>query len=150
MTWDELVTAALEYFESHEDQFIWAIEGLDSNRGYLDDDRREYMDYLNEWLSDTSVKDIMDMALEGRDDDDGGSFNIDREYYYRDYWNGSLISTDVRDYSNYLDKTFIEYLYKEFRDWTERGWSYDEYDFPLPIQELFTQYYEQHDYKIEQ
>jgi len=153
MTWKELVEQSLHYFKTHKQEFNWSIEDLDGRIGYLDDDLRHPMDDLNDYLFDVPVKRIMEMALLGSDDDSNSMFNTDRDYYYRNYWTGNLISTDHIDYTNYLDADFIEYLYEDYakqRNWGRDADDVEEYEFPAPIADIFSQYYDEYGDKIKQ
>ena len=137
MSWDEIVEKALEYFENNEDEFNFTIEELDSWCGYLDGQRYEYMDYIGEFFYDSSVKDIIEAALNGTDVS-GGSFDTDRQYFYWD-WN-QLVSTDNNSYSEWLDSYFIEKLYTEYSRNRKKNWSTME--LPKEIEAMFSEYYE--------
>ena len=137
MSWDEIVEKALEYFENNEDEFNLTIEELDSWCGYLDGQRYEYMDYIGEFFYDSSVKDIIEAALNGTDVS-GGSFDTDRQYFYWD-WN-QLVSTDNNSYSDWLDKYFIDKLYEEYYRNRKRNWF--NMELPKEIEAMFSEYYE--------
>ena len=92
--WDETVKLVLSYYSNHPDEFNESIEWVDDEMGWLESSRRFPMEDIDDWLSNTDVKTIMQMALNGWDADGGGDFDPDREYYYRDYWDGHLLSTD--------------------------------------------------------
>ena len=143
MTFEELTDKAIEYFQENETEFIWAIEGLDSNRGYLDDARIEDMYVINDIYYEWTVAEIIKLALDG-DDEDGSTFDPDKDYFYRSSWDGHLTSTNTRDYSYFLDADFIECLFNEYKRQLGYGWSIDDYDYPQPIQELFNAYIEEH------
>lgn len=142
MTWEEMVDKAIEYFEENDYEFYASIEALDSNRGYLEEARREPMDYLNDWCYGWTVKEIMQEALSGCDEY-GGNFDPDREYFYRRSW-GGLISTDDYDYSDYLDKWFIESLFDHYVYYLERDWRIDTDEDPEFIRNLFDEYIAEH------
>lgn len=137
MSWDEIVEKALEYFENNEDEFNLTIEELDNWCGYLDGQRYEYMDYIGEFFYASSVKDIIEAALNGTDVS-GGSFDTDRQYFYWD-WN-QLVSTDNNSYSDWLDKYFIDKLYEEYSRNRKRNWS--NMELPKEIEAMFSEYYE--------
>lgn len=116
MTWEAIVAEAIQYFEDNEDDFIDAIEELDSYNGYLGDDRVEDMEFLNEIYSSTEPLEVLRRAFYGYDatygvdDDNRQSFNPNRDYFYFNGY-GNLVSTDYKDYSDKLDEYFIEELY---------------------------------------
>lgn len=86
-----------DLFEDDTELFNDTIEELDSYNGYLDDRRLFY----------------------GRDDDcyitnsqgekEYSQFNPNREYYYYSGY-GNLVSSDDKDYSDFLDDYFIDNL----------------------------------------
>jgi len=137
MSWDEIVEKALEYFENNEQDFNYTIEELDSWCGYLDGQRYEYMDCIGDYFYDSSVKDIIEAALNGIDVS-GGNFDTDREFFYWD-WN-QLVSTDNNSYSDWLNRYFIEKLYEEYSRNRKRNWS--NMGLPKEIETMFAEYYE--------
>lgn len=143
MTWNELLNQAIDYFNTHEREFTWSIEELDSWSGFLEEDRIPEMYEIDDYFENDTVKELMKRALDGHDCD-GGEFNLDREYWYREYWTGNLVSTDTKDYSSYLDDPFIECLYEEYADTRSRDGYLEEYMFPEPITAIFEEYYQEH------
>lgn len=111
---EEAIEKIKAYFEENEEEFNEAIEELDSYNGYLDDDRYYSMYELDELYHDTDASEILTRAFYGYDemytDKDGNytePFNPNREYFrYNGY--GNLVSTDYKDYSDYLDSYFVE------------------------------------------
>lgn len=119
MTRTDAVNAIIEFFEEHEDEFIAAIEDLDSYNGYLGDDRYYCMDELDELYADAAPSEILARAFYGHDEDSyitlrheerkHAEFNPNREYFrFNGY--GNLVSADWKDYSDRLDKWFVENL----------------------------------------
>ena len=114
MTKEEAIEKIKAYFEENEEEFNEAIEELDSYNGYLNDDRYYSMYELDELYHDTDASEILTRAFYGYDemytDKDGNytePFNPNREYFrYNGY--GNLVSTDYKDYSDYLDNYFVE------------------------------------------
>lgn len=114
---EELKDEILEYFENNEEEFNEVIEDLDSYCGYLGDDRYYYMEDLDEIYHDQPATEILYRAFYGHDGDTWstdsrgdrtyGEFNPNREYFYFNGY-GNLVSTDFKDYSNRLDKYFVE------------------------------------------
>ena len=118
-TREQAIEAIEAYFTDNEDDFIEAIESLDSWDGYLGDDRYYYMEDLNEFYHGEDVTDILARAFYGYDEDTWhiesngkkvhGEFNPNRDYFrFNGY--GNLVSADYKDYSANLDKWFIEHL----------------------------------------
>ena len=138
MTWQEVCETALEYFEENSNDFIISIEELDSWDGFLGDERRNYMDSIDDYFYDSSVKDIMRAALNG-EDYQYSHFDPEREYFYWD-WN-TLVSTDDRSYDNWLDDYFIQRLYRQYIELKLRNNNF--YGIPEVISELFDSYYEE-------
>ena len=114
---EELKDEILEYFENNEEEFNEVIEDLDSYCGYLGDDRYYYMEDLDELYHDQPATEILYRAFYGHDGDTWstdsrgdrtyGEFNPNREYFYFNGY-GNLVSSDYKDYSNRLDKYFVE------------------------------------------
>lgn len=105
----------LNYHQEHEDDFNHDIEELDDWNGILGDRRVEQMDYLDEICQGKEATEILTCAYFGHDDDSWheengervyGEFNPNRDYFY---FNGycNLVSTDERDYSDYIDLDYI-------------------------------------------
>ena len=116
----ELVNKVIAYFKENEDEFIECIEDLDGYNGYLGDDRYYSMDELDEFYSNTEPSEILYRAFYGHDDDtyttDGsgnreyGQFNPNREYFRFNAY-GNLVSSNYKDYSEYLDEGFVDELH---------------------------------------
>ena len=111
-----LAEALFEYYQQNEDDFNHDIEELDSWNGILGGNRIEDMDFLNKLYQGKEATEILMRAYFGHDDDgwhyeDGEkvheSFNPNRDYFY---FNGdrNLVSTDERDYSDYLDLDHVQ------------------------------------------
>ena len=113
---DQVTADILTYFEENEDTFTDIIEQLDGWDGYLGDDRVEDMENLYEYYRD----DLENFALRmyyGHDADDWttdqwgekhfSAFCPNRNYFYYNGY-GNLISTDYKDYTDKLDKYFID------------------------------------------
>lgn len=124
MTKDEMIEKALAYFKDNEDDFVTAIEVLDSWNGYLGDDRVYNMEDIDEFYKETPPSELMARIYYGYDadstvsDDKGeamkhGEFCPNRNYYYYNGY-GNLVSTDYKDYSWKLDSWFIESLYDNY------------------------------------
>ena len=120
MTWEEIVEKVIDYFKEHDDEFNDCFEELDNCIGCLDyDDRYEDMDFINEVYSNDPLE-ALTRAFYGGDADSKiidkwgeehkGSFNPNRNYFYFNGY-GNLMSTDYKDYSNYLDDWVIKEMY---------------------------------------
>ena len=133
MTRENAINAIMNYFEVNEDEFIEAIEELDSYNGYLGDDGYYTMDDLDELYNDSPASEILARAFYGYDemytDKDGNHcepFNPNRDYFrYNGY--GNLVSTDYKDYSDHLDNWFIESYIDN---------AYNLYNVPDDVQEI--------------
>ena len=107
-----LAETLLNYYQEHEDDFNRDIEELDCCNGILGDSRVKQMDNLDEIYQGKEATEILRRAYFGRDDDSYyydengkrvyGEFNPNRDYFYFDGYE-NLVSTDKRDYSDYLD-----------------------------------------------
>lgn len=113
---EELKDEILEYFEENEDEFNEVIEDLDSWCGYLGDDRYYYMEELDELYHDQPATEILYRAYYGHDEfyttDSHGErqyeeFNPNRTYFYFNGY-GNLVSADYKDYTDKLDKYFVD------------------------------------------
>ena len=109
----------LELFTNNEQLFNETIEELDSYNGYLGDNRYYYMEDLNEFYHGVEAIELLNRAYFGYDADswntnahgekEYAAFNPNREYFsYNGY--GTLVSTDYKDYSCFLDEFFIDSL----------------------------------------
>lgn len=122
---EELKDNIYDYFKENEDEFVTAIEALDSYCGYLGDDRVEYMDAINEFYSGTEPLEVLYRAFYGHDGDNWSTdehgdihyaeFNPNREYFYFNGY-GNFVSTDYKDYSDHLDNYFIDKVIDEFHN----------------------------------
>ena len=104
----------LKYFRENEELFNRLIEELDSYDGYLDDDRWYPMEELDEYLSGKDPSDIVRMTYYG-------TINPNDDYFRVNAY-GNLQSTEYLDYSDHLDKYFVEDLleareYIDIDDW---------------------------------
>lgn len=109
----------IEYFKENENIFDQCIEELDSYNGYLDERRCYEMDELNEMYSGIEPLEILYRTFYGHDDEtwttdnEGnktyGEFNPNRTYFYFNGY-GNLVSCDYKDYSDFLDKYFVNEL----------------------------------------
>lgn len=124
---EKTIEKIIAYFEENTDVFNDCIIQLDDYNGYLNDDRYNDMELLNEIYSDSEPLEILRRAFYGHDEDnwhtDGSGnkiyaeFNPNRDYYkYNGY--GNLISTDYPDYSEYIDKYAIEEM-SDNRRWID-------------------------------
>lgn len=111
-----LAETLLNYYKEHEEDFNHDIEELDSYNGILGDNRIEDMDILDEIYQGTEVTEILRRAYFGHDDDTWheengervyGKFNPNRDYFYFNGY-GNLVSTDYKDYSDYLDLDYVQ------------------------------------------
>ena len=142
MTFKEMLEQAQSYFEDNEEIFIQVIEELDSYNGYLGDDRYFEMDELYDFYS-VNNREVFDNLLNriyyGHDEDNYtvdqhgdknyGEFCPNRNYFtYNGY--GNLVSTDYKDYSSYLTKSFVEAVYDNQSHIT----------IPEEVQEIFDEY----------
>lgn len=115
---NKTVNKIIEFFEQNEELYNSCIEELDSYNGYLNDDRYYYMEELNEFYHGADPLELLYRVFYGHDetyttDSTGnkvyGEFNPNREYFkYNGY--GNLISTDYKDYSDFLNEDLIEEL----------------------------------------
>lgn len=110
----------LEYYKENTEDFNHDIEELDSFNGYLGEKRYFPMEDFSDYYQGTDPLEIMRRALFGYDDDDSTleekkPFNPNKDYFY---FNGmrNLVSTDYRDYSDYLDDRFIEEIIENGSD----------------------------------
>jgi len=95
----------LDYLKDNDELFNRLCEELDSWNGYLDDDRYYPMYELSELLSGKDLVDVLLMAH-------FGNFNPTDEYFrFNGY--GNLESSDYIDYSDHLDKWFVQELVDE-------------------------------------
>ena len=94
MNYNEVVTSKefdslKEYYSDHYDEWIILMEELDSWNGYLDGERREPMECIDDYLDGLSIREILSRL--------GRYFDIDDDYFYFDS-NGNIESTNEIDY----------------------------------------------------
>ena len=111
-----LAETLIDYYRENEDDFNHDIEELDSWNGYLGDRRLMLMDELDEFYQGKEATEILMRAYFGHDDDTWhdengervhGEFNPNRDYFYFNGY-GNLVSTDYKDYSDYLDLDYVQ------------------------------------------
>ena len=113
----------VEYFTENEGIFSYCVEELDSYNGCLGDSRYYEMETLNEFYCGREPLEILQRAYFGHDNDTYttdshgnrtyGEFNPNRDYFaFNGY--GNLVSSDYRDYSEYLCENIIEQM-SEYR-----------------------------------
>lgn len=113
----EAIQNIIDYFKENEDVWDCCIEELDSYNGWLGDDRIYDMDELDELFCGRDVYWILCRAYYGHDAD-RWTENSRGEKEYREfcptrnyvYFNGygNFVSTDYKDYSDFLDDYAIE------------------------------------------
>ena len=120
----EVIAAILAIFKEDEELFADVVEELDSWDGFLGDDRWEDMAELDEALEEKSATYILNRAFYGYDADtwhnsygygekENGAFNPSRDFFrFNGY--GNLVSSNYRNYSNYLDENTVETLEREY------------------------------------
>lgn len=149
MTFKEMLEKVQNYFEENEEDFIRVIEELDSYNGYLGDDRYFEMDALYDFYGSAigsvgpgareAFDNLLNRIYYGHDEDNYtidqhgdknyGEFCPNRNYFtYNGY--GNLVSTDYKDYSSYLTKSFVEEVYDNQSHLT----------IPEEVQEIFDEY----------
>lgn len=111
-----LAETLLNYYQQNEEDFNHDIEELDCWNGILGDNRIEDMDFLDELYQGKEATEILRRAYFGHDDDtwheENGErvydeFNPNRDYFYFNGY-GNLVSTDERDYIDYLDLDYVQ------------------------------------------
>lgn len=113
----------MELFKNDDELFNSTIEELDNYNGYLGDDRYYDMDFLSEFYNGADPIELLNRAYFGRDDDNWhtdahgdkiyDSFNPNRNYFYYNGY-GNLCSSNIKDYSCYLDNYFIDALLENY------------------------------------
>lgn len=109
-----------DLFEEDNALFNETIEELDSYNGYLGDDRYYFMENLTDYIDTSDLwSSLIFRMFYGRDDDcyitnsqgkkEYSQFNPNRDYYYYNGY-GNLVSSDDKDYSDYLNDYFIDNL----------------------------------------
>lgn len=111
-----LAEELMNYYQQNEDDFNNDIEELDSWDGILGDNRLEPMEDLDELYHGQDVTEILNRAYFGHDDDSWheengekvyGPFCPNREYFYFNGY-GNLVSTDFKNYSDFLNEDTIQ------------------------------------------
>ncbi len=107
-----LADKLLAYYKENTEDFVNDIEELDSWNGYLGDYRVIPMEDLDDFYQGTKPSEILRRAFFGYDDvystsKQKASFNPNRDYFYFNGY-GNLVSTDERDYSDFLDENFVQ------------------------------------------
>ena len=108
----ELVKELMNYYRENMEDFNSDIEELDEWTGCLYDDQIYSMDLLNELFQGTEPDEILRRAFYGYDeplnkDEERQPFNPNRNYFYFNGY-GNLVSIDKKDYSSYLEESFIQ------------------------------------------
>jgi hypothetical protein len=114
---EKTIGKIISYFEENEEIFNTCIEELDSYNGYLNGDRFYEMEVFDEFYSATDPLEVLRRAFYGYDADtyhtdsyghrEYGAFNPNRDYFsFNGY--GNLVSSDYKDYSNFLDAYAVE------------------------------------------
>ena len=124
---EQIIEKIIDYLSENEDEFTELIEEYDSYYGYLDDRRCYPMEDLNEFYRETEPIDILYRTYYGHDDDNYttdengnkhyGEFCPNREYFYYNGY-GNLVSTDVKDYSDFLDSYFVQNIIDHYGNLT--------------------------------
>ena len=123
-TREEIANDILNFFTNNEDIFSDCIEELDTCNGYLGESMCYPMNMFDSLYRDTEPSEILRRAFYGHDEDNfiirNGNkiypaFNPDRSYFRLDD-NDNFISTDVRDYTGYLDHDLVENMFDCRRD----------------------------------
>ena len=116
---DAIITDILAYYKEDESAFINSVEELNDYNGYLGDDRWEDMEELSELYQGADPIELLNRAFNGYDADtwhtdscgekEFGAFNPNRDYFrFNGY--GNLVSSNYKDYSDYLNDSTIEEL----------------------------------------
>lgn len=108
----KLLEKLLIYYKENEEDFVDDIEELDNWNGCLYDDRIFLMEHVNDVYCATEPEEILMRAFYGYDEpgnkgDQRQPFNPNRQYFYFNGF-GNLVSTDRKDYSDYLNDYFIQ------------------------------------------
>ena len=104
-----------KFFKNNLDEFVSAIEELDSYNGYLDNNRLYEMKMLDEFYQGQSATEILRRAFYGHDERDGekSEFNPNRKYFYFNGY-GNLVSVDENGkedyYKDFLSKYCVEQI----------------------------------------
>ena len=108
----ELVKELMNYYRENVEDFNNDIEELDNWNGCLYDDKIYSMENLNDIFSNDKPEEILRRAFYGYDepvnkDGQRQPFNPNRGYFYFNGY-GNLVSIDKRDYSDYLEQSFVQ------------------------------------------
>ena len=121
-TYKDIAQSIIAYYENNPSEFEELIEELDDYDGCLGDERYYAMGELDELYAGTEPTEILRRAFFGYDEDtydaergEHGEFNPNRDYFRFDGY-GTLVSSNYKDYSAYLDEYFVEDLCDR-RDW---------------------------------
>lgn len=138
----EVVEKILEYFKENEDVFDEVIQDVNAYSGYLGDDEVYEMEMLNELYHDTEPLELLYRVYYGHDDETWttdsqgnktyGEFNPNRTYFYFNGY-GNLVSCDSKDYSDHLDKYFVDELISDY-------YSLNTVNYPIELDELIEEY----------
>lgn len=107
-----LVDELMNYYRENMEDFANDIEELDDWTGCLYDEQIYPMDELNELFHGTEPDEILRRAFYGYDEpvnkhEERLPFNPNRNYFYFNGY-GNLVSIDEKDYSAYLEESFIQ------------------------------------------
>jgi len=104
-----LYSEITNYLEENEQEFICLIEELDSWNGYLNEDRWEDMDFLDDYLCNESA---LDLIILGRNS--GSDFYPGDNYFRFDVY-GNLESTNYKEYNDYISDYFIDDIIENYQ-----------------------------------
>ena len=111
-----LAETLLNYYKENEYDFNNDIEEMDNWNGCLGFGRINPMEELDVIYQSKEVTEVLIRAYFGHDDDiwceeNGkrvyGEFNPNRDYFYFNGY-GNFVSTDYKDYSDYLDVDYVQ------------------------------------------
>ena len=107
-----LIDELLNYYKKNNEDFVSDIEELDSWSGCLGDDKVFPMEELDELYQGAEPLELLRRAFFGYDEpyekyEQHYPFNPNRDYFHYNGY-GNLVSTDERDYSDFLDDDFIQ------------------------------------------
>lgn len=105
----EIRTELKNLFEDNEELFNDTIEELDSYNGYLGDEIWYDMGDLDELLSNNRATDFLLNSFNRGIATEYSPFNPNCSYFKLNAY-GNLVSSDIKDYSNYLNDKFIDNL----------------------------------------
>ena len=107
-----LVDELMNYYRENMEDFANDIDELDGWTGCLYDDKIYTMVDLNELFQGTEPEEIIRRAFYGYDEpvnknEQRQPFNPNRDYFYFNGY-GNLVSIAKKDYSSYLEESFIQ------------------------------------------